>query len=556
MKIYFTKNKGYTALNINGSSFRGYIQTDNDNKVMRGEEALKYFASSESFDDFIGRLRACDGCFSVAVTKGARVWAAVDKARSMPIYYASDLSMISDSGELIRREKCIAPEDTDPIRMLELFVSRFVAHCRTVYDDISQVELGHAIEISEGRLKDAPYFIHTNARREMTRDEAMTLLEEETDRMITRMLEVVNGRPIVISLSGGYDSRFLACSLKRYGVNNVACYTYGGGGSFEIPYAKRVADALGYKWHFVEYTPSDQKALIPELAGDYLDYCNEHDYGAYLQNFTAMKKLHEAHAIPDDAVMITGLCHDSPSGVYIPSRAGAEAYGLDTDGAIQHILNKRFRRTYRQRKLGFSAITQQVEEQITQELRDSITSLGLDVQDWQTFNGVLDSIQTGYEHSRCYLNMNKVHEFFGHEWLLPCWDKGLLKFWYSMPVELRYKQSLYEEYVTGRLGSRFGLTHKKLLTQSRSSLKEFKRLAGRFFSVYLLRLGRALGITLTKDINCFDVLDVKLCGLLRQKEALKFNGTDLLTVLTAYLMEQRYGTNWFSRISPYLRRRR
>ena len=59
--------------------------------------------------------------------------------------------------------------------------------------------------------------------------------------------------PQLIRLSGGNDSRLIACLCKKFGLDNVTCFTYGREDSFEVAISKKVASALGYMWYFVEY---------------------------------------------------------------------------------------------------------------------------------------------------------------------------------------------------------------------------------------------------------------------------------------------------------------
>jgi asparagine synthase (glutamine-hydrolysing) len=58
----------------------------------------------------------------------------------------------------------------------------------------------------------------------------------------------------VVPLSGGLDSRIIVAMLKRLGVEDVICFTYGKKGNREAEISRQVAEALGYRWYFVEYT--------------------------------------------------------------------------------------------------------------------------------------------------------------------------------------------------------------------------------------------------------------------------------------------------------------
>ena len=361
------------------------------------------------------------------------------------------------------------------------------------------------------------------------------------------MLKVIAGRPIVHSLSGGYDSRYVACSFRRYGVEKIACYTYGREGSFEIPYSKRVAEALGYEWHCVDYT--NEKSSTSE---EYNRYTLQHDCFPYLQNYIAVNELKDNGLIPEGAVMMTGLCNDMPSGFYVPSVKEVEGYPFTLDGVARYLVDYRFPRDFVHRRLNRDPIRKAEHDSFFAEIREYITSLGLEVHDYQSFIRVLDCVTTGFEHARHFLHMNEIHDFFGYEWVLPCWNRELLKFWYSLPVEFKLKQNLYEEYVTHTLGEQFGLTMKKV--GSRTEKPRFTvagKLIGRL-KIFLQRLLYPLGIVVVNDLNNHGLRRVQLYKRIKQKEALKSGLTSINLFAAVYAMEQRYGTKWFERIRKAL----
>ena len=55
-----------------------------------------------------------------------------------------------------------------------------------------------------------------------------------------------------------------------------------------------------------------------------------------------------------------------------------------------------------------------------------------------------------YRERQCkyVVNGQKVYEFFNFDWFLPLWDSEFVKFWTTVPLDLRYKQNLYKKYLT------------------------------------------------------------------------------------------------------------
>lgn len=185
------------------------------------------------------------------------------------------------------------------------------------------------------------------------------------------------------------------------------------------------------------------------------------------------------------------------------------------------------------------------------EVKQQILSPGLEVRDYQSFVTAVDCIDGVCLHSGLFEHMNDVHEFFGHEYLLPCWNRELLKFWYSLPAELRIKQNLYEQYVTQTLGREFGITHKKVGSQTNKHdpvTAKIMRKARIFLQKRLYRFG----ISITRDSNNVSPVTAILCRLIKQKGTLKYAPPESNSYACIYQMEQRYGTQWFKRIRKAL----
>lgn len=541
VSILCNRSKGYKWFTADGCWFKGYLQ-DGEGNVIRGDEAVMLLKSLSSFSDLTVFLNHYTGLFSIIVQKKNETWLGVDIARSMPLYYVEDFSAVSDDVDALiefceKGHYCL-----ENVRALELYTTSFIGFENTIYKGIKQIELGCVARIKDNAIVEKPYFVHHAAVETMTEEEALRKLDELTFKMVHRMLAVTGSRQIVLSLSGGYDSRYLACSLKKHGINNVICYTYGRKDSFEITQSKKVAEALGFKWYNVNYDDASIKNIL-RTETEYLDYCNRPDYSAYLQNYLAVKELHNKHLIPKESVFLTGLCNDMPTGYYIPAKEEAITYGFTNDGLAEYNLDERFVKFVLKLKARniFKA-----------DILAFLQRMHVVVTDYQSFISALDCLETANFHSRCFLNMNTVHDFFGYEWLLPCWDKDLLLFWYSVTPEMRRGQKLYETYVTQHLANKYGVGTKKHMNVSAST--PFKRELKRRIGAILVKVAYPLGIPLRRntDINNFSVLEVEIYKRIKQKDSIKADRAALILMLTIYMMEYRYGNSWFREILPYL----
>lgn len=124
MKFIASKNKGYKWTSCNDIHFRGYFQYRTSNKVYKSDTAIKEICNIKSYDSFLNFLKSIDGCFSIVIIRTDLTMAAVDKARSMPIYYGNNI--ISDCAEMVRKELEISNENVNIDYFYEFASNSFV----------------------------------------------------------------------------------------------------------------------------------------------------------------------------------------------------------------------------------------------------------------------------------------------------------------------------------------------------------------------------------------------------------------------------------------------
>lgn len=534
--ILLENNYGYHWYSRDDISVRGYVL--HDGQPFRDGELVSLLSGVESFEAFKAFLDSSDGCFSILIRRKGRIYAAVDRARSMPIYFTNDGSLISDSLKAIAEERGLGRNDLDPSAMEELLKSAYLCHERTVYKCCSQLNEGQLAEFSEGHIRREYYYVHKAPVREISRQEALDLFEKTSEEAFSELLSVIGERPIVISLSGGYDSRYVACMLKKMGAKDVSCYSYGLDDSFEIAEARHIAQVLGYRWKSVEYTNKLVRDCFDRDKVAYYDIITGMDSDAYMQNYAAVKLLHEEGWFKPGSVFITGLCNDMPTGYYLNDAQTAADFTPDVESVAEHVVQKRnFHRWLGERSLSdYRALVRRTAEE-----------MGLSVTDYQSYVSACDAVVTVTEHSRLNLHMNDVHAFFGYEWLIPCWSRKLLDFWYSMPVSLRVNQNLYEEFIISRVPAQYGLgTKKQVIAYTLySGLDRFKARL-RLLTKRLVCMPLGLPLREEDDFNNFNMFIAILYRRISQKKLLGFRNLSVDLVFILYMMEQWFGRDFYN----------
>lgn len=530
--IELVNNRGYKWFQCNNVHFKGYFIFDNDElcHVYKEEEACKIFEKVHSFDEFVELLRKISGNWCVIVDYDGKIWMAVDIARSMPIYYSSDGNFISDSADKIRKSLNINREDVDKSNIVELFANYYLYGNKTAYSLIKQLDLGEAVSIDSGNIIIKKYFYHLNEVHNAAEDILRKRIEDASNNTFNRLKAAIGNRPVVLSMSGGYDSRFIGCMLKKMGIEDVSCYTYGKSTSFEVIQSKKNAEALGFRWICVEMTDELQSRNLDEVGQQYFDYYNGHDFTAYMQNFTAVRKLHEEGWFKQGSVFLTGLCGDMPTGEYV------EAYDEQKDYSLKSAVDYLYKTFYSGIRCDENQVLNRKEE-----ILQVLEKMPIKIKDYQTWQSAIDCYSTGTNHVHWFMHMNTVHSFFGYEWLLPYWDKELLLAWYTIPSELKVNQKFYEDWLMDVICKPYGLSQKKSYGgySRRPIIRGVQYFAGGIVNYILLHLG--IPFKRKQDFSNFAPLELELFRNIKTKKCVNYRKAGMMRLLAIYLVEKRYG---------------
>lgn len=531
MNIVLKNNNGYRWESINNVSFKGYFQFTDSVDVYRHEKAINEFSGITDIEGFVSLLKRIDGSYAVIINNGDTALCAVDRARSMPIYYSTNGFCISDSAEEIRKALNVSKNDVDKDAFFEMAASYYVRGNKTVYGCINQLDLGESALISKEKVLIKRYFDHINSINDIPVESIKKKLTDAAYNTFYKIKEVIGGRPVVLSMSGGYDSRFVGCMLKNVGVEDVSCYTYGKGDNFEVRQSKKNAEALGFRWKCVEMTDDLIKGQLDDVGMAYLRSYEGHDFTAYLQNLPAVRKLHEEGWFKKDSVFLTGACGDMPTGEYTDKRNESIVHTGKT--VAENIYKEMFARY---------EMSDDYKDRWINNLCKRIEEIPIKVSDYQSWQSVFDCIYTGNPHVRWFMHMNSVPSFFGYEWLMPYWNKELLELWYSVPVRYKYNQGLYEDWLLNDICEKYGLNQKKSwITYSKNPVVEWLQYtAGGIINYTLLHCG--IPFKRKQDFNNFAPLELELYKRIQSKNLIVYHRAGLMQLLDHFLIEQRYGT--------------
>ena len=452
-RVHLKDKFGRRWTHVGSSSANGYAFWHG--QLLVDQTLAHWLARPETRADWAESLRQANGTFQVVFQEGDRLWAAVDRLRSMPLFYAVTQGefLLSDDAYWLREQ--LGDTALDDVAVAEFHSPGYVTGPDTLYPSIKQLQAGEGLQVQDG--PNGPQVTCVRYYRYLHHDLLHEGIETFTERnaemlegVARRFIESVNGRTVVIPLSGGYDSRLVALMLKKHGYENVICFSYGqvGARNAEAEVSRHVAESLGYRWLFVPYSnamwreffQSDGRRSFDRYADNLVSL--PHD-----QDLPAIRQLQLEGKLPDDSVVVPGHSGDFLAGTHILKHKVWLRAGNPDDllRAIQHEHYPYFRRAC---PTGRDLWPQAAEKILflAGDRIDGTAKSALDAcecWDWQE------------RQAKYIVNAVRVYEFFGYGWRIPLWDAEMLALWERVPLT-RDGTALYEAYVV-REGAKFGL---------------------------------------------------------------------------------------------------
>ena len=270
------------------------------------------------------------------------------------------------------------------------------------------------------------------------------------DRAAIRLKESIGDAIPILPLSGGFDSRLIACILKDIGYNNVICFTFGRK-THEVSISEKVAKILGFTWYFIDY---EQLEIRDDFLEDkefnaYFQYAARLTSMFFLQEYQAMTYLREHSLIPENSVFLPGHSGDLLGGsqfvkVFPPK--------LRKNQVIKHIFHSKY--IYFPVKTADAVI---YKRRIGESLGKFDGYIPYSVfEDWDVHEKIAKFI----------INSSSVFTFFGFQVRFFFWDEELVDYFRCLPPEFKKYKKLYDQCLKDYFFDRHGVSFEKELTAS------------------------------------------------------------------------------------------
>ena len=421
-------------------------------KLLDKESIISYFSEVQNWTGFIEKIKKLNGFFSVIIDKGTECYVAVDRVRSIPLFYSMKGNNVVISDDPYWIQSNFIGENYDLISIFEYLLTGYVTGRYTFNKDIHQIQAGGAIRVLKGdrpQVYTEHYYKFITGKGEdvvKSEHELIKSLDDVTIRAIERLVNVAGGRTIVIPLSGGLDSRLIAMTLKRLGYKNIIAFSYGVKDNWESHLSKEIALHLNIPWHFVEYNRELWKKWYwSEECQAYIKYASNLVSLAHLQDWPAVMELKSRGILPENAIIAPGHTNDFVTGGHIP---------LDLLEPLNYNINKVIRSIWQHHYNLMPTTTAAKALEIDEQ--EAIKNLLIRINNYfgQTgpFNsitavGIYENWEWAERQAKYIVNSVRVYDFFGFDWWMPWWDYEVITFWEYVPLRWRRDRLLNRQYV-------------------------------------------------------------------------------------------------------------
>lgn len=395
-------------------------------------------------------LRRVDGHFAFVAEGLDWTCAAVDWIRSIPLAACriDGTWTVDAQPERLRRAAALSSSEHDSDAALAVAMAGYTIDHSTLYRGIELLAPGELFWIGpNGDGARHRYYIYRPWQVRAGRsDTGENELAETTLAIMQRTLNSLDGRPMVVPLSAGRDSRLVASAARHLGYDNVICFSYGRAGNFEAKAARAIADKLGYRWHFVPATITQQRGFFS--SEDYRRYLEFADSGAsvpFVQDMAPLMHLKRSGAVPNEAVIVNGNSGDFITGNHIVPSLQRPPVGLGEEERLQRVIDALIAKHF---ALWRFLLTEKNCERIAGLLRQSLRRAGATLGDPACDHGLYEYAEFQDRQCKYVVTGQRIYEFLGHDWRLPLWDNAYLRFWESASLEEKANQQLYASMLT------------------------------------------------------------------------------------------------------------
>ncbi|MCL2328490.1 MAG: asparagine synthase-related protein [Bacteroidetes bacterium] len=490
IKIVLQSNKWHKTTTI---AVRGYC-FDSENNFYEGANFSQLFATVKTGNDFCRLLQNLTGIFVVVVETENRLFAASDISRVMPLFYSleKECFTISDNPYNLLPDNPKIDKGAEE----EFLLSSFTLDEKTLIEGVFQIKPACYLCFENEKITQKEYYSYCVTHSELNNSETLeNKFSLRLENVFRRLIQSVQGRQIVVPLSGGYDSRLIVAMLKKLDYRNVLCYTFGRENNPEYEIAKKVAQSLGYPHHFIctgdrkfteNYTGDETFQRYYKFSGSFFNLF-------WMFEYFSVKYLIDTDLIESDAVFVPGHPGDFFAG------SEASEFNIAHSDTQKQIVKKAAASVFlfgSPQKYSFSKISK-----IIHTYSDC------------TAYSMFENFMCATKIAKRLSNAARLYEFFGYDVRLPFWDNEIVEFFRTLPPHLKQNKTFYKNYLKNNVFKEFAINYEKELQveHKKNPLQPLKEFVRPYTPKFIFRL-----LSTHRDDTCMNEITKPLLLDLKQ----------------------------------------
>ena len=443
MIIELKKYNGKTKNNISKMSVISFVGVFIDEKGIISSDIQVLQRQLDVIDIFDNQaiqafFHAIEGYFLLFYQREGVSIVANDRLNTYPVFYSfcNEGIVISDEANFVVN-KC-GPLVQNNQAIVDFILCGYVTGEQTLARGLHRLESGNCIVVRENQKKKIhiincfdyiPRFSKKNETRNELNDTFYQILLSSFQRLAKYINEFE--KIPVVPLSGGYDSRLIAVMLKKVGIQNAICYTYGTRLHPEVIKSKEIADRLGYEWKFCPYTKEKWDDVYPSTEMErFLRYSSGNSITPHTMDFIAVKELFSNYN--ESLLFLPGHTMDVIAGSHLPILSSFSFLPKYIVASLVQKKHYTFHEIYFREKMNINCRIKRQYKEIKKKYK--IKS-----------NEFFDFWDIKERQTKLIANSLQIYMFFGFDWYMPFWESEYVDFFLSLPPRLRYKQLFHKQ---------------------------------------------------------------------------------------------------------------
>lgn len=422
--VFIKYNHGFSWYEQNTILTIGYAF--HQEKYMSAKDISQFVNDNHpsDFNTFQELVSKLSGSFSIIIKTENSYFLYSDISRFFPVFYSvrQGVCRVSDSPEILSDRNI----STKGLKQILKF--GYTLFDNTIWQSVKQVEPGFAIALSNSGIDKKMIFRYDVIRYDkVSKRKVKEIISKELISVGKKYTASLNNRQVILPLSGGLDSRYIAAFLKQNNYTNVICFTYADEYNREVQKSESVAQALGFDWHFIKNTDALPIAIDDPNFKDYYNFGARGVSFFHMHEYFAINQLKEMNLVNDNAIVLSGYAGDLIAG----SQIIKSALPWSSKATIQRAIFG----------LNFQGIN-----------KSAYTFLDFKKDHSVFFNSfpVKSKAISIFEHwfiqekvSKGIFNAGFLYSFFGFEVRFPFWDANLMDAFRKIPIRYRVNESMY-----------------------------------------------------------------------------------------------------------------